>query len=132
MCPSGTTCQSVDCYFSELALLKSNSAFWSRTKRISSLFHWKFTCSRHDIAETLLKVAINTKNQIINQSFQFMPVLDQSRHYHNWNNLFTWLIIGVASIETTKTISSVKKKTTKIRRFTCFLIKQIQSCSEVM
>jgi len=38
---------------------------------------------RHDIAETLLKVAINTKNQIINQSLKFMPVLDQSRHYHN-------------------------------------------------
>jgi hypothetical protein len=38
---------------------------------------------RHDIAEILLKEAINTKNQIINQSLKFMPVLDQSRHYHN-------------------------------------------------
>jgi hypothetical protein len=38
---------------------------------------------RHNIAEILLKVAINTKNQIINQSLKFMPVLDQSRHYHN-------------------------------------------------
>jgi hypothetical protein len=38
---------------------------------------------RHNIAEILLKVAINTKNQIINQSLKFMPVLDQSRHYQN-------------------------------------------------
>ena len=28
---------------------KSNSACWSSTKRTSSLFHWKLTCSRHDI-----------------------------------------------------------------------------------
>jgi hypothetical protein len=62
-----------------------------------------------------------------------MPVLDQLRHYHNWNNLFLWLIGGVASIKTTEAISSIKNKTTtKIRRFICFLIKQIPSCSEVM
>ena len=27
---------------------------WSRTKRASSSFNWKLTCSRHDIAEILL------------------------------------------------------------------------------
>ena len=42
--------------------------------------------------------------------FKLMSVLDQSRHYHNWNNLFLWLISGVASIETTEAVSSVKKK----------------------
>jgi hypothetical protein len=47
-------CLSADCCFSELALLKSHSAFWSRTKRISSSSHWKLTCSRLDIAEKLL------------------------------------------------------------------------------
>ena len=52
-CPS-TTCLSADCCFSELALCKSNSACWSRTKRISSSSHWKLTCYRHDIAAKLL------------------------------------------------------------------------------
>jgi hypothetical protein len=37
MCPSGATCLSAHCCFSELALLKSNSACWSRTKWTSSL-----------------------------------------------------------------------------------------------
>jgi len=41
---------------------------------------------------------------------KFMPVMDKSRHYHNWNNLFLWLIGGVASIETTEAVSSVKYK----------------------
>jgi hypothetical protein len=36
---SGATCLSADCCFSELALLKSNSACWSRTKRTSSSSH---------------------------------------------------------------------------------------------
>jgi hypothetical protein len=36
MCPSGATCLPADCCFSELALLKYNSACWSRTKRNSS------------------------------------------------------------------------------------------------
>ena len=40
-------------FFSKLALWKSNSAWWSRTKRTSSSSHWKLTCSRHDIAEKL-------------------------------------------------------------------------------
>jgi hypothetical protein len=51
---SGATCLPTDCCFSELALLKSNSACWSRTKWTSSSYHWKLTCSRHDIAEKLL------------------------------------------------------------------------------
>ena len=51
---SGATCLPTDCCFSELALLKSNSAVWSRTKWTSSSYHWKLTCSRHDIAEKLL------------------------------------------------------------------------------
>jgi len=41
-----------DCCFSELALLKSNSACWSSTKR-TSLSHQIVTCSCHDIAEKL-------------------------------------------------------------------------------
>jgi len=53
MCPSRATCLPEDC-FSEPALLKSNSACWSETKRISSSFHWKLTCSRHDMAENSL------------------------------------------------------------------------------
>ena len=43
----------LQCCFSELALLKSNSACWSSIKRTSSSFHWKYTSSRHDIAEKL-------------------------------------------------------------------------------
>jgi len=39
MCPSGTTCISADGCFSELALLKPNSACWSRTTRTSSSSH---------------------------------------------------------------------------------------------
>ena len=35
-CPSGATCLSADCCFNELALKKSKSACWSRTKRTSS------------------------------------------------------------------------------------------------
>jgi hypothetical protein len=40
--------------FGELALLKPNSVYCSRTKRSSSSSHWKLSCSRHDIAEKLL------------------------------------------------------------------------------
>ena len=54
MCLSGATCLSTDCCFSEQALLKSNSAFWSSTTQISSSSHCKLTCSCHDIAEKLL------------------------------------------------------------------------------
>ena len=60
MCPSGATCLPADCCFSELALLKSNSACLSRTKRTSSSSHWKLTCSRHDIAEKLLNWCLTT------------------------------------------------------------------------
>ena len=35
----GDICLPADCCFSELALLKSNSACWSRTKRTSSSSH---------------------------------------------------------------------------------------------
>jgi hypothetical protein len=45
-----------------------------------------------------------------------MPVLDQSRHYHNWNNLFLWLISAVASIETTEACSFLGKRKNKIQR----------------
>ena len=41
---------SADCCFSKLALWKSHSACWSRTKRISSSY-WKLTCSRIDIVK---------------------------------------------------------------------------------
>jgi hypothetical protein len=47
---------------SELALYKSNSACWSRTKRTSSSSHWKLTCSCHDIAEKLLNWRQTTIN----------------------------------------------------------------------
>ena len=51
----GATRLLADCCFSILALYKSNSACWSRTKRTwSSSSHWKLACSRHDIAEQLL------------------------------------------------------------------------------
>ena len=36
MCPGGAICLSADCFFSELALYKSNSGSWSSTKRTSS------------------------------------------------------------------------------------------------
>jgi hypothetical protein len=36
MCPGGAICLSADCFFSELALYKSNSGNWSSTKRTSS------------------------------------------------------------------------------------------------
>ena len=39
MFPSEATCPSAECCFSELALLKSNSACWSSTKRSSSSSH---------------------------------------------------------------------------------------------
>ena len=54
MCPSGPTCLSAECCFNELALCKSNSTCWSRTKLTSSSSHWKLTCSCHNIAEKLL------------------------------------------------------------------------------
>ena len=54
MCPSGVTYLSADCCFNELALLKSNYACLSSIKWTSSSYHWKSTCSRHDIAEKLL------------------------------------------------------------------------------
>jgi hypothetical protein len=40
-------CLSMNCCFSELALYKSNSACWSRTKRTSSSSHWKLICSQY-------------------------------------------------------------------------------------
>jgi hypothetical protein len=61
MCPSGATCLPEDCCFSELALLKSNSACWSSTKRTLSSSHWKLTCSRWRVSEWLL---FNTNSAI--------------------------------------------------------------------
>ena len=61
MCQIGATCLHADCCFSELALYKSNSVCWSRTKRTSSSSsHWKWTCSRHDIAENIAELALKT------------------------------------------------------------------------
>ena len=45
---------SADFCFSELALENSNVACWSSTMLTTSSFYWKWTCSRHDIAEKLL------------------------------------------------------------------------------
>jgi hypothetical protein len=39
-CPNRVTFLPADCCFSELALYKSNSACWSRTRRTSSSSHW--------------------------------------------------------------------------------------------
>jgi hypothetical protein len=63
MCPSGATCLPADCCFSKLALLKSNSACWSRTKRTLWSSHWNLTCSRHDIAEKLQSYLIQKCEQ---------------------------------------------------------------------
>jgi hypothetical protein len=52
------TCLTADCWFSVLALAKSNSACWSRTKQTSLSPHWKLTCPRHDIAGKLLSLFI--------------------------------------------------------------------------
>jgi len=41
------------CGFSELALLKSNSACYSSTKQTSLSSYQNVTCSRHDITEKL-------------------------------------------------------------------------------
>ena len=56
MCPSGTTCLTVECCFSEVAVEISNSACWSSTKQRSSSSRWKLTCSRHDQSLTLFDV----------------------------------------------------------------------------
>jgi hypothetical protein len=61
--PSGATCLSADCCFSELALCKSNSACLSRTKRTSSSYHWKLTCFRHDIA-VIAELALNNNHSL--------------------------------------------------------------------
>jgi hypothetical protein len=54
MCPRGATCLPAYCCFSELALRKSNSASWSRTKQTSSSSHQNVTRSRHDKSLKLL------------------------------------------------------------------------------
>ena len=60
MCPSGAKYLPAACCFSELALYKSNSACWSRTKRTSSSSHWILTWSHHDIAENFLNWRLTT------------------------------------------------------------------------
>ena len=69
MCPSGVTCLPMD--------EKSNSAWWSRTKRTSSS-HWKLTCSCHDIGEKLLNwhwTTITPSEQFLYGHKQFVTVL---------------------------------------------------------
>jgi hypothetical protein len=75
MCPSGATCLPADCCISELALLKSNSARWSSTKRTSSSSHGKLTCSRHDIAEKLLNWRLTTIAHSITRKISMELVL---------------------------------------------------------
>jgi len=41
--------------FEWASTIQINQACWSRTKPTLSSFHWKLTCSRHDIAEKLLR-----------------------------------------------------------------------------
>jgi hypothetical protein len=64
MCLNGVTFLPADCCFNELALLKSNPAFSSRTKRTSSSSHWWLTCFRHNIAEQLLNLALNNNHSL--------------------------------------------------------------------
>jgi hypothetical protein len=45
-----------------MQLIYCISACWSRTKQISSSFHWKLTCSRHDIAKKLLNWHNNNRS----------------------------------------------------------------------
>ena len=52
----------MDCCFSELGLWKSKSVCWSSTKQSSSSSHWKLTCSRHDIAETIAELALRKQS----------------------------------------------------------------------
>jgi hypothetical protein len=68
MCPSGATCLTADCCFSELSLYKSNQACWSSTKRTSSSSHWQLTCSRHDIAENcwVKEQSLNHSHIVVN------------------------------------------------------------------
>jgi hypothetical protein len=44
---------------------KSIWACWSGTKRTSSLFHWKWTCSRHDVLLHTLILRTNEKLELI-------------------------------------------------------------------
>jgi hypothetical protein len=62
-------------------------ACWSSTKQTSSSFHWKLTCSRHDIAEKLLgwcnNHSLTPLEWMINQSAKAFISLDVK--------LCTWL-----------------------------------------
>ena len=64
---SGVTYLSADCSVSELALYKSISTCWSRTKRASS--HQDVTCTRHDILVAkivlILRQTINTHSHLL-------------------------------------------------------------------
>jgi hypothetical protein len=64
MCRSGAPCLPADCCFSELALYKFNSVYWSRTKRTSSSYHWQLTCSRHYKAENNAEFRLNNNHSL--------------------------------------------------------------------
>ena len=64
MCPRGATGIPADCCLSELELLKSNSACWSRTNWTSSSSHYKLTCSRHDMAAKIVELAFNNTHSL--------------------------------------------------------------------
>ena len=67
-----------DCCFSELALLISNSACWSRTKRTSSSSHWKLTCSRYDIAKNIAELSLNNIHHLFINFFNILESRDIS------------------------------------------------------
>jgi hypothetical protein len=64
MCLSRAKCLPVDCCFSELTLLKSNSACWSSTKWTSLSTHQNVTCSHHDIAKEIGQLALNNNHSL--------------------------------------------------------------------
>ena len=105
MCLSGATCLPTDCCFSELALLKSNSAYWSRTKRTSSSSHWKLTCSRHDIAE----LALNNNHSLIVED-PIVPVKCRTAIKELFLYLYLYLSVMLDSLSSSFTSISVLTK----------------------
>ena len=93
LCPSGATCIPINCCFNKLVLSQFyNQACWSGKKRTPSSpssSHWNVTCSRHDIAEILLCLALYnnhslTQNQrVVIQvgSSRVQPSLKQTNCY---------------------------------------------------
>ena len=94
-----------DCCFSEPSL----KARWSSTKRTSSSYHWKLTCSRHDITEKIAEMALNNNHSPALSVFDLISIV------YNINEMNTHLCIFSHSFQFILHISSC---------FTCLLVKQ--------